>query len=182
MYHVIGSSPRVRGAGHVCDEGRGGQRIIPGRAGSRTPLRPPPAASRDHPRTCGEQLCLSRLPDGLAGSSPRVRGAGPPWRQMVSQAGIIPARAGSSATGWTCESAAGDHPRACGEQQFLTSLSEYVSGSSPRVRGAVLEYCDLIDGLGIIPARAGSRRCRPSWTAPSRDHPRACGEQPVSGS
>ena len=50
-------------------------------------------------------------------------------------------------------------------------------GSSPRVRGAVSTDSAMLDGYGIIPARAGSRDA-PGWSScRTRDHPRACGEQ-----
>ena len=52
-------------------------------------------------------------------------------------------------------------------------------GSSPRVRGAALDGEGLATGLGIIPARAGSRSSLPHASSPGRDHPRACGEQPL---
>ena len=70
-----------------------------------------------------------------------------------------------------------DHPRACGEQSPAMRTVETMAGSSPRVRGAELHHVVDGVGIGIIPARAGSRsdtRARwPCW----RDHPRACGEQ-----
>ena len=52
----------------------------------------------------------------------------------------------------------GDHPRACGEQSALTERSVTSPGSSPRVRGAVIELCRRGVQVGIIPARAGSSR------------------------
>ena len=51
-------------------------------------------------------------------------------------------------------------------------------GSSPRVRGADLHTVNGRNIRGIIPARAGSRRSAVTSATSSRDHPRACGEQP----
>ena len=49
------------------------------------------------------------------GSSPRVRGIGPPHPLMGVVAGIIPACAGNSAMARTSALIEGDHPRVCGE-------------------------------------------------------------------
>ena len=51
------------------------------------------------------------------------------------------------------------------------------SGSSPRVRGAVIRLSAELRPHGIIPARAGSRGRACETTTWRRDHPRACGEQ-----
>ena len=45
------------------------------------------------------------------------------------------------------------------------------------MRGAVPRQDVVAARLGIIPARAGSRRCRTPCGHATRDHPRACGEQ-----
>ena len=50
-----GSSPRMRGAGHVDVLRVREDGIIPAHAGSRTCRRAPSAGRRDHPRACGEQ-------------------------------------------------------------------------------------------------------------------------------
>ena len=97
---VLGSSPRVRGAGRHRIPAALADRIIPARAGSRRSNRCRGASSPDHPRACGEQEFQSpelRLPEG---SSPRVRGADemPPACTVTLR--IIPARAGSSVNLW----------------------------------------------------------------------------------
>ena len=92
------------------------------------------------------------------GSSPRVRGAGTVPTLGQQKRGIIPARAGSSL--WRLEQSqwTWDHPRACGEQAFALRTVWKKSGSSPRVRGAVVgNYMSTIF-QGIIPARAGSSK------------------------
>ena len=65
----------------------------------------------------------------------------------------------------------------CGEQQHFQLHSVPNLGSSPRVRGAVLDTCGKGGRGGIIPACAGSSVpafpiCWIRW-----DHPRVCGEQ-----
>ena len=51
-----------------------------------------------------------------------------------------------------------DHPRACGEQPLFHGKINAQAGSSPRVRGAACCSVLCVLCLGIIPARAGSRR------------------------
>ena len=70
-----------------------------------------------------------------------------------------------------------DHPRACGEQSPSSPPGARGMGSSPRVRGAAALGVDLGRLAGIIPARAGSSDPIEKKSRPSRDHPRACGEQ-----
>ena len=92
---LIGSSPRVRGAGEVAVVVVDDHRIIPARAGSSTKPGIWVKWVQDHPRACGEQL------DGYAstvsdtGSSPRVRGAENDRYDLMRRWRIIPARAGS---------------------------------------------------------------------------------------
>ena len=72
-----------------------------------------------------------------------------------------------------------DHPRVCGEQCWSLYGSAAGSGSSPRVRGAVV--CGAQGGTfeGIIPACAGSRHTMIALASLIGDHPRVCGEQYV---
>ena len=154
--------------------------IIPARAGSRLGLGFASVWIGDHPRACGEQMRKSVARMASRGSAPRVRGAAVQSCDAFGLGGIIPARAGSSTCSMACTRAAGDHPRACGEQRLAMAYSDYGSGSSPRVRGAGPKLKPTYAHGGIIPARAGSR----TWTELSktriRDHPRACGEQAVT--
>ncbi len=131
-----GSSPRGRGAGVLEGEHRLRRGIIPARAGSRNGATHCPSARRDHPRACGEQLNGCLLTSIFKGSSPRVRGAEPRGASTLAQAGIIPARAGSSRGRSATTRPAWDHPRACGEQSDEDAAKLDEQGSSPRVRGA----------------------------------------------
>ena len=54
-------------------------------------------------------------------------------------------------------------------------------GSSPRMRGAVLEHFHGCLCERIIPAHAGSRNLIARVLGEAEDHPRACGEQSVDG-
>ena len=94
--HPVGSSPPVRGAlwdaqavGFVAG-------LIPARAGST-----PGACFRTerawaHPRPCGEHSLLAFCLSSMMGSSPPVRGALDLVRNIEAEAGLIPARAGST--------------------------------------------------------------------------------------
>ena len=135
---------------------------------------------RDHPRACGEQTLDTAGPSPFEGSSPRVRGAARRCEGRHGKGGIIPARAGSSPAFKRLRVRGRDHPRACGEQWGIGRELYTAPGSSPRVRGAVLD-CRLVHLTdGIIPARAGSRTSVAATGASTRDHPRACGEQATS--
>ncbi len=132
---------------------------------------------RDHPRACGEQYIGPSPKYSLAGSSPRVRGAVNKNTRAAPCSGIIPARAGSSGPAASSSAAPRDHPRACGEQRTRGPRRSRPPGSSPRVRGAGRCSTPRPCARGIIPARAGSRRCWPRSSPTRWDHPRACGEQ-----
>ena len=88
---------------------------------------------------------------------------------------IIPARAGQTASLMLAKVEGTDHPRACGanlpkEQNVATD-----PGSSPRVRGKLVEFGERAKLLRIIPARAGQTYDKTSPNRLHPDHPRACG-------
>ena len=171
-----GSSPRVRGKLADRVAGHGARGIIPARAGKTGGGRcgGPPRA--DHPRACGENEALAASDATDKGSSPRVRGKRNECTGHPVVQGIIPARAGKTApTSMTARSRT-DHPRACGENWAPWTRVSTLWGSSPRVRGKLLELLGDPGAAGIIPARAGKTTypCESSSAIP--DHPRACGE------
>ena len=105
-----------------------------------------------------------------------MRGAPGPGRRAGGPGGIIPADAGSTAgaaSAWTCPE---DHPRGCGEHPFLLIVDIDPEGSSPRMRGALGDVLDELDGGGIIPADAGSTLSARQTRTFQKDHPRGCGE------
>ena len=140
-----GSSPRVRGAVHEVGRVAQAHGIIPARAGSRTQRGLDIGSSRDHPRACGEQSWTFRDDETSVGSSPRVRGAAATHHDRAELMRIIPARAGSSVSPDPSSLEWGDHPRACGEQATYSGNAHEKEGSSPRVRGAVIE----LNGRGV---------------------------------
>ena len=72
---------------------------------------------------------------GRVGSSPRVRGKHARIERDPGGAGLIPARAGKTLTEARASFVTWAHPRACGENQVITTACAQLPGSSPRVRG-----------------------------------------------
>ena len=109
------------------------------------------------------------------GSSPHVRGFGPPPSAQRSLKRFIPACAGFCSTRGTCPKSGRVHPRMCGV--LVTQRVKVVSipGSSPHVRGFVEPAGKQHKSFGFIPACAGfcmamSINVRSCWV-----HPRMCG-------
>ncbi len=89
---------------------------------------------------------------------------------------LIPAGAGNTSTERSVTSQRPAHPRGCGEHAWPCRSAESQAGSSPRVRGTLLESGAAVLRERLIPAGAGNtwRRC---WRiAPPTAHPRGCGE------
>ena len=154
------------------------------------------AKARDHPRVCGEHAA-----DGLAvleaqGSSPRMRGTRCSVITRNGSTGIIPAYAGNTLR-WTryhcrrrdhprvcgehffrsfVDEWGGDHPRVCGEHMGAAESTSGGMGSSPRMRGTLLDSRTAGWNNGIIPAYAGNTPKERSVPSVSWDHPRVCGE------
>ena len=92
----IGSPPRVRGKAlfiflfiHIL-------RITPACAGKSRTRTTANTANGDHPRVCGEKLCLYPLHSCKLGSPPRVRGKETKIHLISPVQGITPACAGKS--------------------------------------------------------------------------------------
>ena len=111
-----------------------------------------------------------------SGSSPRVRGTPPPRYRRLAAFRIIPACAGNS---WAAKSALHsrtDHPRVCGELEGDNVQGDFVTGSSPRVRGTPEQSRPVAIPRRIIPACAGNSPCALPRLTAGTDHPRVCGE------
>ena len=112
----------------------------------------------------------------LDGSSPRGRGKPRPCRGRSPPSGLIPARAGktaSPASSWIARRA---HPRAGGENAIPAPGPSPVPGSSPRGRGKLVRVKIPHRSFRLIPARAGKTVgvCVEQGFWPA--HPRAGGE------
>ena len=92
------------------------------------------------------------------GSSPRMRGTPSTNTFRNEMAGIIPAYAGNTSLPPVSRDCRRDHPRVCGEHEFVQQGDGRHWGSSPRMRGTQgLQRQDL-SRHGIIPAYAGNTR------------------------
>ena len=170
-----GSSPRVRGRQTPGLLDLWKTRLIPASAGQTHLPGRVATAPRAHPRECGADCDSHSNGIRRVGSSPRVRG-----RQGVpigneAIAGLIPASAGqTNCPAMWCFNARA-HPRECGadpnsELDILSSR-----GSSPRVRGRLMDQISAKVASGLIPASAGQTAVRTGWGKWCRAHPRECG-------
>ena len=78
-----------------------------------------------HPRVCGEQTCvrIQATQSGIGGSSPRVRGTGFVSQLALNNLRFIPACAGNSSISSITACHFSVHPRVCGEQNAILSLT-----------------------------------------------------------
>ena len=151
-----GSSPLARGTRHRGRRATNEYGLIPAGAGS---TRHHPSRSTldwAHPRWRGEHLQKTFSPSTGLGSSPLAWGAPLGWLRAGQRYGLIPAGAGSTrnCSRWCCFLRA--HPRWRGEHAPDSDHSASLLGSSPLARGAHEQLRDCNDGLGLIPAGAGS--------------------------
>ena len=176
----MGSSPRVRGTLSHCAWLSSRSGIIPACAGNTRRSTVEVLCRRDHPRVCGEHRETLDIINRYMGSSPRVRGTPERGVYICSCVGIIPACAGNTSTNSASVSPPRDHPRVCGEHADRAGRGDVMSGSSPRVRGTPRLDGQAGSRLGIIPACAGNTTCRAAVSPCGWDHPRVCGEHPLS--
>ena len=155
-----GSSPHTRGAPPGRPQTRPGLGIIPAYAGSTTPWRSMPEASRDHPRIRGEHIPPAKANRWEGGSSPHTRGARRSTRSLRRSSGSFP------------------HTR--GARRSTRSLRRS-SGSFPHTRGAQWLSAVGVKPDGIIPAYAGSTAARGESRTTRSDHPRIRGEHRHKG-
>ena len=155
--------------------------ITPARAGKTRSTFAPSSDPADHPRACGENILLANKFLVGGGSPPRVRGK----RRLLHSArmpeGITPARAGKTFSGVLRISQTEDHPRACGENAAGSLRLSRQPGSPPRVRGKLLSISNSLLQIRITPARAGKTEVDVRGVLSDADHPRACGENAVTG-
>ena len=177
-----GSSPLARGAPNRTGGERDDQRIIPARAGSTARRLGRFASQRDHPRSRGEHTSTSTNDGRVTGSSPLARGARAVGACQVFPRRIIPARAGSTKGILQRHDGPPDHPRSRGEHPTAIAVMGRCPGSSPLARGAPQCPCSPPQGVGIIPARAGSTRRHDRTRSLTPDHPRSRGEHAFSAS
>ena len=159
---ATGSSPRMRGTPGDCGQRRPGCRFIPAHAGNTLMWSSRIADSSVHPRACGEHSpFLPRTVTGH-GSSPRMRGTLGSSDDLRLCARFIPAHAGNTGHHDTTRTVEPVHPRACGEHLLWLTGSRSGCGSSPRMRGTLVDQCHRRIADRFIPAHAGNTPR--SWT------------------
>ena len=112
----------------------------------------------------------------MQGTSPRTRGKLLRGRPLVCPVWNIPAHAGKTYSNPSPSRTTAEHPRARGENRFDCEQLAALWGTSPRTRGKPPPTLLHAGPLGNIPAHAGKTRCRRARRCPSREHPRARGE------
>ena len=113
------------------------------------------------------------------GSSPLARGTRCEDQVGVGGLGLIPARAGNTATGWCGRECRRAHPRSRGEHSKFLASSVMLRGSSPLARGTRAEEEAGTFSRGLIPARAGNTCCQCGWVVFLGAHPRSRGEHVI---
>ncbi len=152
--------------------------LIPARAGS-TALRGPNVTHASaHPRSRGEHDDPGHADRRRNGSSPLARGAPPAPAAGQRAAGLISARAGSTAESGRHRGRGWAHPRSRGEHRTISAAVGRTSGSSPLARGALRASWPRAEPAGLIPARAGSTCRQGLRLVADRAHPRSRGEHP----
>ena len=109
-----------------------------------------------------------------------MRGALDTILKQTDDKRIIPADAGSTESERILQYPQKDHPRGCGEHWVIFPFLPEVKGSSPRMRGAPYRPGRGSSRARIIPADAGSTHGELVPGVCSPDHPRGCGEHPVT--
>ena len=105
-----------------------------------------------------------------------MRGKLPSLCICADIARITPAHAGKTGKYLSPVCSRADHPRACGENIQILSLTSRNFGSPPRMRGKHRRGVDIRVRPRITPAHAGKTALFACTHDKSTDHPRACGE------
>ena len=153
------------------------KRITPAHAGKSETEPAVQAGRQDHPRTCGEKKKGGCREKSRLGSPPHMRGKAILTTFDAGKLRITPAHAGKRPHNLLCSLRRKDHPRTCGEKQFVLSQFAVVLGSPPHMRGKAFFFVPPKFCAGITPAHAGKRCCLPCLRCLDWDHPRTCGEK-----
>ena len=130
-----GSSPRLRGTGHVGGHEERHHRFIPAPAGNGCRVARHARRETVHPRACGERHVERPAVRRDAGSSPRLRGTVLLLFGNELRSRFIPAPAGNGSFQRFVTLGQAVHPRACGERCPPGPRANGNEGSSPRLRG-----------------------------------------------
>ena len=130
-----GSSPLTRGKLTQPKLLSATGRLIPTHAGKTLRGSRPPAGSRAHPHSHGENSASMRLKATRQGSSPLTWGKRIPAQAQRAGHGFIPTHAGKTCGGLSVRAWRGAHPRSRGENCVSHFGVSFCVGSSPLTRG-----------------------------------------------
>ena len=130
-----GSSPLARGPLPRGVSGFPFAGLIPARAGTTPTRQKTHHGIGAHPRSRGDHLYRPAVYRGLGGSSPLARGPRSEGPSRSTEAGLIPARAGTTAMQLGNSQTARAHPRSRGDHMLEATPEPGYVGSSPLARG-----------------------------------------------
>ena len=171
-----GSSPLTRGKLTQPKLLSATGRLIPTHAGKTLRGSRPPAGSRAHPHSHGENSASMRLKATRQGSSPLTRGKLHVHGSFSFVEGLIPAHAGKTRSRRWPTGPRRAHPRSHGENNIRADLRVSPEGSSPLTRGKPSVKPGCRTRAGLIPAHAGKTTSPGTTPPPPRAHPRSRGE------
>ena len=150
-----GTSPRMRGKRAQSRSYAYSIGNIPAYAGKTPAPASATAATKEHPRVCGENLPSDKIQEAFTGTSPRMRGKRSNPACLRTNSGNIPAYAGKTHGLPALSPYLAEHPRVCGEN--FDSRLERVNreGTSPRMRGKPAPSASSSPPNRNIPAHAG---------------------------
>ena len=170
----------MRGKRLIIKRWFGEDRITPAGAGKTESNNVLVHAMRDHPRRCGENCFLLFAIKTTEGSPPQVRGKPHFQLSLLPPLRITPAGAGKTAPAVDFDSDSEDHPRRCGENSPTNLRVSRHSGSPPQVRGKPIKRTGFFFLIRITPAGAGKTASPQVTITGNTDHPRRCGENPLT--
>ena len=163
LFLPAGSPPPMRGKAENACVTDAGNRITPAYAGKSTLYFYRLCIQQDHPRLCGEKICLTLKYSNPSGSPPPMRGKVIVPLRDLADFRITPAYAGKSCCGSRPLYPDRDHPRLCGEKARQNVPSWGVTGSPPPMRGKgdFRRYIQYVSR--ITPAYAGKSYTSARW-------------------
>ena len=167
----------MRGKANIGDDFR----ITPAYAGKSRHAAAAHVFREDHPRLCGEKPLIQRVLLCSPGSPPPMRGKGRSRFVLDCDSRITPAYAGKRQNHQPQRFSEQDHPRLCGEKAVQRGDITGMSGSPPPMRGKGLRAFPSTSTYRITPAYAGKSISTTFSRSSFWDHPRLCGEKPISG-
>ena len=174
---MAGSPPRMRGKGPPTILTYMYFRITPAYAGKSHFCCAGAVRAWDHPRICGEKICVQCSQGYPIGSPPHMRGKAAIAARQAPAAMITPAYAGKRSAGLLPSIRWWDHPRICGEKAASCPSLVLPRGSPPHMRGKASAQTAEQQAGRITPAYAGKSSETFQKQRQTEDHPRICGEK-----